>query len=49
VAITLIPKLTGSRAIFGGALAIVIIYVIRSVPAALRSGVALLSQIDSGD
>jgi iron(III) transport system permease protein len=46
VAITLIPKLTGSRAIFGGALAIVIIYVIRSVPAALRSGVALLSQID---
>jgi len=46
IALTLIPKLTGSRAIFGGALAIVIIYIIRSVPAALRSGVAFLSQID---
>ena len=45
-AITLIPKLTGGRAILGGALAIIIVYVVRSVPAALRSGVALLSQID---
>lgn len=44
--ITLIPKLTGGRAVFGGALAIVIVYIIRSVPAALRSGVAALSQID---
>lgn len=44
--ITLIPKLTGGRAVFGGALAIVIVYVVRSVPAALRSGVAALSQID---
>lgn len=44
--VTLIPKLTGGRAIFGGALAIVLVYTIRSVPAALRSGVALLTQID---
>ena len=44
--LTLIPKLTGGRAVFGGALAIVIIYIVRSVPAALRSGVAALSQID---
>jgi iron(III) transport system permease protein len=45
-ALTLIPKLTGARGIFGGALAIVLLYVVRSVPAALRSGVAMLSQID---
>lgn len=44
--ITLIPKLTGGRALFGGALAIVIVYIVRSVPAALRSGVGALSQID---
>lgn len=43
---TLIPKLTGGRAVFGGALAIVMVYVIRSVPAALRGGVAALQQID---
>jgi iron(III) transport system permease protein len=44
--LTLIPKLTGGRAIFGGALAIVIVYVVRSVPAGLRTGVASLTQID---
>jgi iron(III) transport system permease protein len=44
--ITLIPKLTGGRAVFGGALAIVVVFVVRSVPAALRSGTAALSQID---
>ncbi|MFO7322714.1 MAG: iron ABC transporter permease [Chloroflexota bacterium] len=44
--VTLIPKLTGGRAIFAGAAAIVLVYVVRSVPAALRSGVALLTQID---
>jgi len=44
--ITLIPKLTGGRAILGGALAIVIVYIVRSVPAALRAGVAALTQID---
>lgn len=45
-ALTLIPKLTGGRGLFGGALAIVIVFVVRSVPAALRTGVASLSQID---
>lgn len=44
--VTLIPKLTGGRAIFGGAGAIVLVFIVRSVPAALRSGVAALSQID---
>jgi iron(III) transport system permease protein len=44
--ITLIPKLTGGRALLGGALAIIIVYIVRSVPAALRSGVGALSQID---
>lgn len=44
--IEIIPKLTGGRAVFGGAAAIVLVYVVRSVPAALRSGVAALSQID---
>lgn len=43
---TLIPKLTGGQGVFGGALAIVLVYIIRSVPAALRSGTAALSQID---
>jgi iron(III) transport system permease protein len=44
--ITLKPKLTGGRAVFGGALAIVMVYVIRSTPAALRAGTAALAQID---
>ena len=44
--LTLLPKLTGGRAIAGGALAIIIVFVVRSVPAAMRSGVAALSQID---
>lgn len=44
--IDILPKLTGGRAVFGGAFAIVMVYVVRSVPAALRSGTAALSQID---
>jgi iron(III) transport system permease protein len=44
--IVLIPKLTGGRAIFGGALAIITVFVMQSVPAALRTGAAALSQID---
>lgn len=44
--LTLLPKLTGGRAVFGGALAIVVVFVIRSVPAGLRTGVASLTQID---
>lgn len=42
----ILPKLTGARGVFGGALAIVLVYMIRSAPAALRSGVASLQQID---
>lgn len=44
--ITIIPKLTGGQGLLGGAVAIVLVYIIRSVPAALRSGTAALSQID---
>lgn len=44
--ITIIPKLTGGQGLMGGAVAIVLVYIIRSVPAALRSGTAALSQID---
>ena len=44
--VTILPKLTGGAAVFGGALAIVLVYVIRSTPAGLRSGVAALQQID---
>jgi iron(III) transport system permease protein len=44
--VTIIPKLTGGQAVFGGALAIVIVFIVRSVPAALRSGTAALAQID---
>lgn len=44
--VTVIPKLTGGRAMFGGAVAIVLVFIVRSVPAALRSGTAALSQID---
>ncbi|MDQ7027201.1 MAG: iron ABC transporter permease [Anaerolineae bacterium] len=45
-ALTIIPKITGGRGLFGGALAIVVVFVVRSVPAALRTGAASLSQID---
>jgi iron(III) transport system permease protein len=44
--ITVMPKLTGGQAMFGGALAIVLVFIVRSMPAALRSGTAALSQID---
>ncbi|MBN1565988.1 MAG: iron ABC transporter permease [Anaerolineae bacterium] len=44
--IEVIPKLTGGRAIFGGAGAIILVFIVRSTPAALRAGVAALSQID---
>jgi len=40
------PKLTGGRGLAGGALAIILVYIIRSTPAALRTGVSALSQID---
>ncbi|WP_241521917.1 ABC transporter permease [Arthrobacter pityocampae] len=44
--IQLLPALAGGGAIFGGALAIVMVYVIRSMPSGQRSGIASLQQID---
>ncbi|KNC18566.1 iron transporter permease [Arthrobacter sp. RIT-PI-e] len=44
--IQLLPALAGGGAIFGGALAIVMVYVIRSMPSGQRSGIAALQQID---
>ena len=44
--ITVFPKLTGGAAILGGAIAIVMVFVLRSAPGGLRSGVSSLLQID---
>jgi iron(III) transport system permease protein len=44
--ITVIPKLTGGAAILGGALAILLVYIVRSAPGGLRAGAASLQQID---
>jgi iron(III) transport system permease protein len=44
--IPLIPKLTGGAGLLGGAIAIVMVFVVRSVPGGLRSGAAALQQID---
>jgi iron(III) transport system permease protein len=44
--VTVFPKLTGGAAILGGAIAIVMVYVIRSAPGGLRSGTASLQQVD---
>ncbi len=44
--VVVFPKLTGGAAVLGGALAIVLVYIIRSTPAGLRIGVAALQQID---
>ncbi len=41
-----LPALAGGGAILGGAAAIVMVYVIRSMPSGQRSGVAALQQID---
>lgn len=41
-----LPALGGGAAMFGGAMAIVMVYVIRSIPTGLRSGIAALQQID---
>ncbi len=43
---TIVPQLAGGGAIFGGAMAIIMVYTIRSSPAGQRSGVAALQQID---
>lgn len=44
--IQFLPALAGGSAILGGAAAIVMVYVIRSMPSGQRSGVAALQQID---
>lgn len=44
--LTLLPPLAGGTALAGGAIAIVLAFVVRSVPAGVRSGVASLQQID---
>lgn len=41
-----LPALGGGAAMFGGAMAIVMVYVIRSLPSGQRSGIAALQQID---
>lgn len=41
-----LPALAGGGAILGGAAAIVMVYVIRSMPSGQRSGIAALQQID---
>ena len=44
--VTVFPQVAGGAAIFGGAVAIVMVYLVRSSPAGQRSGIALLQQID---
>nr|HPN52506.1 iron ABC transporter permease [Anaerolineaceae bacterium] len=44
--ITLLPPLAGGTAIAGGTIALILAYVVRSVPAGVRAGVASLQQID---
>ena len=44
--IQVLPALGGGAAIFGGAMAIVMVYIIRSLPSGQRSGIAALQQID---
>lgn len=43
--VTVIPSLVGGAAVFGGSFAIVMVLLIRSVPAAVRAGVSSLHQI----
>jgi iron(III) transport system permease protein len=43
---TVLPQLAGGGAIFGGAVAIVMVYTIRSSPAGQRSAIAALQQIN---
>lgn len=40
------PSLAGGGSIFGGALAIILVYIARSTPAGQRSGIAALQQVD---
>lgn len=42
----ILPALAGGGAIFGGAMAIVLVFITRSTPAGQRSGIAALQQVD---
>lgn len=44
--VQLLPALAGGGAVFGGAIAIIMVYIARSMPSGQRSGVASLQQID---
>ncbi|TWS23841.1 iron ABC transporter permease, partial [Tsukamurella conjunctivitidis] len=44
--VQLLPALAGGGAVFGGAVAIIMVYIARSMPSGQRSGVASLQQID---
>lgn len=44
--VTIFPQVGGGGAILGGAIAIVMVYIIRSSPAGQRSGISQLQQID---
>ncbi|ACZ32000.1 binding-protein-dependent transport systems inner membrane component [Xylanimonas cellulosilytica DSM 15894] len=44
--VNVLPALAGGGAVLGGAVAIVMVYVARSMPAGQRSGIAALQQID---
>lgn len=44
--VTILPPLAGGTAIAGGTIALILAYVVRSVPAGVRAGVASLQQID---
>lgn len=44
--VTLLPSLQGGTALAGGAIALILAYVVRSVPAGVRAGAAALQQID---
>jgi iron(III) transport system permease protein len=43
---TILPQLAGGGVIFGGAIAIIMVYTVRSSPAGQRSGIAALQQIN---
>lgn len=44
--LTWMVQLAGGAAVFGGGIAIIMVYTVRSIPAGLRSGVASLQQIN---
>jgi iron(III) transport system permease protein len=45
--VTILPQIAGGGSIFGGAVAIIAVYMVRSSPVGQRSGIAALQQIDT--